>query len=149
MELRHANALVDLVAVAENFSTKRLLAVHPELNDAQVSTWERRRKKWKNPGNIDLTTLTSNWHRLMGFVEARNAFQHGLGRLTDMQLGLRRDDILSDLESACISLTGDLVRVNGQTVAACYEVCEEFVIALDNQAGMSLPKIPLIGAARL
>jgi hypothetical protein len=137
LDLRHANALVDLVAVAENFSSQRLLDVHPELDDSQISTWDKRRREWRARSNVDLTSVTPNWNKLMGFVEARNAFQHGLGRLTDMQLGRRRDSILSDLAAAGISLTGDLVRVDDKTVRECHSICDEFIVVLDNAAQVS------------
>jgi hypothetical protein len=134
IDQRHANALVDLVAVAENFSSQRLLNVHPELDESQISSWDKRRREWSSRSRIDLTSVTPHWHKLMGFVEARNAFQHGLGRLTDMQLGRRRDSILSDLAAAGISLTGDLVRVDGKTVTECHTICDEFIVVLDNAA---------------
>jgi hypothetical protein len=133
--LLHANALVDLVAVAENFTTKRLLELRPSVTEFQVSTWQKRKNEWKNNVGVDLTIITPGWHKLLGFVEARNSFQHGLGQLTDMQLSpSRRKDVLSDLVAADVTLVGDTLRVNGGTVTACHSVCEAFVIALDNGA---------------
>lgn len=133
--LRHANALVDLVAVAENFATKRLLELHPEVSEYQVSTWEKRRQAWKSSADIELRDLTPNWRKLIGFVEARNAFQHGLGRLTDMQLSAaRRGDVLACLAAANITLIGDTIRIGSRDVRACHGICEEFVLALDNEA---------------
>jgi hypothetical protein len=131
----HANALVDLVAVAENFTTKRLIKLHPSITEFQVSTWEKRKREWRRNAGIDLSTITPDWARLSGFIEARNAFQHGLGHLTEMQLSAnRRTDVLSGLTAAHVPLIGDMVRVEGETVTACHDVCEAFVISLDNKA---------------
>lgn len=136
--LRHAHALVDLVAVAENFAATRLRQLHTAVPEKEVSSWEKRRRAWNKHDDVDLTSITPNWHKLMGFVEARNAFQHGLGRLTEMQLGgTRRGDVLSDLAIAGVSVVGDLIQVEAKTVKACHSVCEEFVLALDNKATLA------------
>jgi hypothetical protein len=133
-QLRHGNALVDLVAVTENFVTRRLLEFWPGVTESEVSTWKKREYAWRNHANVDLTIITPDWHNLLGFVEARNALQHGLGRLTEMQLGRHRDDVLSDLAAANISLIGDLIQIDVHTVRSCYSVCENFVVTLDNAA---------------
>ena len=45
----------------------------------------------------------------MGFVEVRNALAHGLGRLTDRQLGKYRGEVLPQIAAAGVRLDGDLV----------------------------------------
>lgn len=50
-QTRHGNALVDLVAVAESYTSARLLDHHPGVKPDEVSTWEKRRKAWKKHGS--------------------------------------------------------------------------------------------------
>jgi hypothetical protein len=134
-QLRHANALVDFVAVVENFTTQRLLKLRPNLTEGDVFAWEKRRTSWSMHANVDFTHIVPHWKMLQGFIEARNAAQHGLGRLTDKQLSPgRRDKVLADLKSAKISLIGDFVLINIDTVKTCRQSCAGFVLALDNIA---------------
>ena len=133
--LRHGNAVVDLVAVTENFTSRRLLELRLTVTDNQVFSWDKRRTAWAKHGQVDLTKITPDWPKLLGFVEARNALQHGLGRLTDFQLSAnRRGDVLAHLAAAGISVIGDLILVDAETVGTCHRVCENFVITLDTTA---------------
>lgn len=43
---RHANAVVDLVAVAENFTVIRFTALHPEVHHDEISSWPKRERAW-------------------------------------------------------------------------------------------------------
>lgn len=137
-QLRHGNALVDIVAVTENFTSARLLELRPNLTDRQVFTWERRRQAWQDHGPVDLTSVSANWLALMGFVEVRNALQHGLGHLTATQLSRnRRSETLERIKAARVSLSGDLVHVDADAVRHCREICEGYVISLDSAAPIS------------
>jgi hypothetical protein len=134
-QLRHGNAVVDLVAVAENFTSSRLLQLRPTLTENDVFTWERRRRAWAEHGPVDLVTVAPDWLALQGFVEARNALQHGLGLLTDFQLDpRRREETLARLLAAPVYLTGDVVHIRVETVYRCRDVCESYVLTLDNAA---------------
>jgi hypothetical protein len=133
--LRHANALVDLVAVVENFTSQRLLKLRPNLTDNDVFSWEKRRTSWSGHANVDLMSIAPHWALLQGFIEARNALQHGLGRLTDFQLSSqRRDRVLENLRFANVPLIGDLVLVDAETVRTCRNSCADFILVLDNTA---------------
>jgi hypothetical protein len=133
--LRHANALVDLVAVVENFTSQRLLKLYPNLTDSDVFSWEKRRASWLRHANVDLTRIAPHWALLQGFIEARNALQHGLGRLTEFQLNpQRRDRVLENLRFAHVPLIGDLIVVDAETVRTCKDTCADFTLTLDNIA---------------
>lgn len=130
-QTRQANAVVDMVAVAEAFSIDRLLAGWPSTPPASVGTWKKREKAWRDV-RADLTATTS-WLALMGFVEVRNALQHGLGRLTDQQLG-GRDQTLTRISSSGVDLNGDRVTVTDVDVQRCYRTCRKFVLQADDAA---------------
>lgn len=124
---REANAMVDLVAVAESFCVARLATVG---FTADVNTWNKRAKAWRTH-HIDLANDCPTWSALMGFVEARNAIQHGMGRLTDRQLGKYKVQTLTFIASAAIRLNGDAIIVGEQDIARCDHVCTEFIRWLD------------------
>jgi len=133
--LRHGNAIVDLVAVAENFCSSRLLDCRPQVQEQEVFSWDRRKKAWKKYASVDLETVTLFWDNLYGFIEARNSLQHGLGSLTDSQLSeKRRGDVLRCIKTAGLALVGDRISVDFSSVVECRRVCEEFVFGLDVQA---------------
>jgi hypothetical protein len=133
--LRHENALVDLVAVTENFTSRRLLELRSQVSEFQVFTWAKRREAWAKHGPVDLTTITPHWLALQGFIEARNALQHGLGRLTNSQLRPQwRQETLDRIKAARIFLSGDIVQIREDTVINCRTVCEDYVLALDKEA---------------
>lgn len=127
---RDANTLVDLVAVAESFCVARLATVGIT---ADVSTWDKRAKAWLNR-SIDLVGACPGWLALMGFVEARNAIQHGLGRLTDRQLGKHTAQSLAFISAAAIRLNGDAIVIGTDDIARCARVCAAFIRCLDAAA---------------
>jgi hypothetical protein len=134
---RHEHALVELVAVAENFSTTRLLDLAPTINEAEVGTWPGRNNSWRNLFQIHIEDPTAfpEWPRVRGFVEARNAIQHGLGTLTRRQLQpARRAETFSALAVAGINLSGNRVVVSEESVTDCYQSCSDFVVNLDRMA---------------
>src|SRR6266566_8914198 len=88
-----------LIALAENFAVLRLISVRPSVTPDAVSTWQKRERAWSQSTGVQLSSY-KRWQSLSGFIEARNAIQHGLGNLTDRQLGENRTRVLSQLKSA-------------------------------------------------
>jgi len=127
---RDANALVDLVAAAEAFCVARLATVGIT---AEVTTWDKRAKAWLKQG-VDLVKDYPGWHAFMGFVEVRNAIQHGLGRLTDRQLGKHKQETLRYIASAGIGLNGDAIIIGRDDVIRCDHACSTFIRWLDRAA---------------
>lgn len=130
---RHHNALTDLVAVLESFTTVRLLNLRPTVPNKDVMNWVGRIKMWKKHGGVDLTTFPET-QAILGFVQVRNALEHGIGRLTERQLGEHRDQILTQIAAAGVHLNGDLLSVTPNDVSRCLDVGERFVHFLDRKA---------------
>jgi hypothetical protein len=128
--LRHGNVLTDLVAVVESFTVNRLLNLRPTLTDNQVKSWPDRIKAWKDHGGVDLTSYPQ-WQAFLGFVAVRNALAHGLGRLTDLQLGKLRNQVLSQIAASGIRLDGDLVLPTPGDVDRCAEIGGDLIRFLD------------------
>ena len=134
---RYEQPLVEFVAITEHFSTGRLLDLHPDLKDGDVGTWPSRNTSWNEREQIDVEDAGAfpEWPKVRGFVEARNAIQHGLGQLTRRQLqGKFRDDIFVAVASANIRLAGTRVLILHETVVDCLRYCSEFVLNLDRRA---------------
>ena len=131
----NVNALVDFVAIAESFSVSRLLAIAPNISDGALSSWDKRNREWRRVGSTELSRFTE-WDALLGFVDARNAIQHGLGRLTAMQLGRFKDQVIAQLQRAQIRRDGDQLLVRAVDVDQCFKVCRDFIAWLDSQAPM-------------
>lgn len=129
-----ANALVDLVAITENFSVHRLLGVAPALTDRQVGTWYSRKDHWANHGVDHETALAHVWPQMDGFVVVRNAFQHGLGVLTQQQLTQHRDDVLRVLSQCGVFVDGARVRLADTDVRRCASTCFAYILEVDNRA---------------
>ena len=129
---RDANAIVDFVAIAESFSIGRLVHIR-SIAAGDLLRWAQRKKAWSKHVNVDLASF-HDWGSLMGFVEARNAIQHGLGRLTDHQLGKYKQEVLGSLDAANLSRNGDVLLFSEQDVARCFEVCGGFIEWLDSTA---------------
>jgi hypothetical protein len=96
---RHGNALTDLVAVLESFTVTRLLNLRPAVSHKDVMNWIGRIKMWKKHGGVDLAVFPE-MQTVLGFAEVRNALEHGLGRLTERQLGEHRDQVLTQIAAA-------------------------------------------------
>ena len=125
---RRTHALVGMVAIAEDFTIARYLSDHPKVDHKSLSSWTDRRKLWKKYCGLDI----DQWDIILGFVEVRNAIQHGLGRLTDRQLSPKsRSETLKFLAAAEIERIGDRLVVDDDTVRRCGEVCISFMMALD------------------
>ncbi|MGN9912644.1 hypothetical protein ACTMTJ_34420 [Phytohabitans sp. LJ34] len=128
--VRHGNALTDLVAVVESFTVARLLNLRPAVSHDQVMRWADRVKMWRQHGGVDLSSY-QHWQAFLGFVEVRNALSHGLGRLTDRQLGKFRNEVLGQIAAAGVRLDGDLVLPIPDDVSRCGEIGGDFVRFLD------------------
>jgi hypothetical protein len=137
----HANAVVDLVAVAEAYSVERLLLEHPQVPDVSLSNWHKRRAAWQDHARLDLGAF-SGWTCLMGFVDVRNAMQHGLGRLTQYQLTKYRKQTLLQISACAVDLNGDVLTVGAEDVERCYETCRDFVVYAEH----SLAPLSRVGA---
>jgi hypothetical protein len=126
------NALVDLAAIVESFVVARLTGVsNPASNETR--SWDARQKAWKKYTGVDLTSFP-RWLAFMGFIEARNALQHGLGRLTDRQLGKHKQEVLSQLDAAAVQRNGDLLLISADDILRCGRICQEFIGWLDSAA---------------
>jgi hypothetical protein len=123
---RDANAVVDLVAIAESFAVARWSTVSPA---AAGKTWEERRKQWLQRG-VDFNACPT-WNKVDGYIAARNAIQHNLGRLTNLQLGKHKVTILAALSAAGIQCNGDAVLLRATDVDRCADVCQQFIRWLD------------------
>jgi hypothetical protein len=122
------NGMVDMIALAEEFTVARLAAIR-SLTPQETRSWTSRQKVWKKKAQILLADF-GDWNALMGFVEARNAAAHGLGRLTDMQLH-RKPQVFADLDAAQLRRNGDRVLVSSTDTIRCGRVCLAFVGWLD------------------
>lgn len=133
-QLRSGNALVDIVAIVENFVSQRLLLACPSVREDDVFSWPKREKAWLINLQIDFTHLKC-WQKVQGYIQVRNALQHGLGRLTDSQLTKWRDETLPLVKSSHgIELQGDRVRVGPEAVDACGDACRCLILELDRLA---------------
>jgi hypothetical protein len=132
------NGLVDLVALTESFTSTRLLELVPAVKDRDVFSWRDRQKAWLKHGNVNLVDAGVLWIQLQGFVEVRNAFQHGQGRLTESQLGdQRRVDTLKAVRASGVFLDGDALMVGAADLISCDRICADFVRWLDGAAKTS------------
>jgi hypothetical protein len=123
---RDANAVVDLVAIAESFAVARWSTVSAA---AAGTSWPSRRKQWlEHQVNFDACPI---WHELDGYIAARNAIQHNLGRLTDLQLGKYKPSVLAALAAAGIERNGDAVLPRARDVDRCAHTCQHFIEWLD------------------
>lgn len=127
-----ANALVDLVAVAESFCVQRLTSIR-SIGPEALATWAKRSAAWNREASVNLTAFPK-WNALMGFVEVRNSQQHGLGRLTDRQLGNHKQEVLRWLDAAAIHRNGDILQISNHDVLRCGAVCYDFMGWLDSIA---------------
>ncbi len=106
----NGNAITDCVAVAESFAVSRLLVLCPAIPERDVFSRKSRLTAWRGHGVVDLNSY-GRWSALMGYAEVRNAMLHGLGRLTDEQLGKRRQQVLVQIKAAGVHLNGPTVML--------------------------------------
>jgi hypothetical protein len=111
----------------------------PELTMASIrrsveSNWNERRKFAKDWLGADLEVLAW-WKRWLGFVESRNAWAHGLGRLTERQ---RRDkEVLSNLRAAGLEVRLLDVVARPTDVRQCARSAIEVIEWTDQQVNRS------------
>jgi hypothetical protein len=124
------DALSDLMSIMGAFAVARFRIACPAIADDKISTWQKREVAWKKQFSLDLSNHLA-WRQLRGFVEARNAAQHGRGRLTDLQLGAHRDEILDRLRDASVHLDGNRVVLTKDDLARCQIIAAAVVEHLD------------------
>ena len=139
-DTRNGNAVTDCVAVAESFSTGRLLALRPELKPRDVSAWDKQWKAWRKHRPVDLC-LWEGWPKFRGYVEVRHALQHGLGRLTGPSTRKDRKnnqrEFLTWIKAANVQLNGLNIMLTDDDPIACSGVCADFVRFLDAAAPLA------------
>lgn len=133
-DTRHQNAVVDAVAATEVFVGERLRVVDRAVTEDDVFTWAKREKAWRGKAAVELSDAGPTWTRLNGYVQIRNAIQHGMGRLTDFQIGKWRSDNLAFIKATGCPVDGDVVRLRRRDVESCFDVCEGFILWLDTTA---------------
>jgi hypothetical protein len=135
VKVRNSNALIDLVAVAESFTVSRLISIR-DVHYSKLTAWNRRKETWRKEADTSLETF-SDWDSLMGYVEARNALQHGLGRLTDRQLDQHKDETIRVIDRAGIQRSGPDLIISSRNITDAMEVCRSFISWLDTTAPLS------------
>lgn len=136
LESHTENALVDSIAYTESFCSERLKSI-ATVDDKEVFSWQGREKAWRKHAHLEMSAAGPDWTRLRGYIEIRNAIQHGLGRLTDSQLsGPRRQDTLDWIRATGAYLDGDQIRLTNRDITACFTTCTAFVTWLDTTAAV-------------
>lgn len=125
----YGNAIVDLVAIAESFSVSRLVLIR-QVEENRLRSWKSRQKAWIDLASTNLEDFPM-WPSLIGFVETRNALQHGLGKLTDFQLGKHKEEIFNQLASAGVQRNGGELLVSLKNTSSAMEICRLFISWLD------------------
>jgi hypothetical protein len=123
----------------EVFTGERLRLIAPTLTDYDIFTWIKREKSWQKH-DLALSDAGQPWTLLHGYVEVRNAIQHGLGRLTDFQLASkRREDVFRSIRLTGCQVDGDQIRLIRQDVDACFTTCMTFIAWLDTKSPTTPP----------
>jgi hypothetical protein len=126
-------AISDLMSVTEAFVVARFLDLKPTASENTVANWDKRAKAWNAHFGVPIGSHP-RWPAMRGFAETRNAIQHGLGRLTERQLGKSRESTLNYIDAAGVALNGDLVVLVDGDIQRCHDTCAEIVLYLDNAA---------------
>jgi len=92
-------------------------------------SWFSRDQVWKREFNVDLWQCP-DYAPFRGFVEARNAVSHGIGYLTDQQLG-RLSEVETYLKAADVEMEGRRVLFGDRHVEAASCIAIGFVKWLD------------------
>jgi hypothetical protein len=150
LDRRQQSTLSGVVSCVEVFSSDLLRDLRPEVGEDEVRDWMKRKKAWHRHLQVAFGDLPT-WPALHGFVEARNAIQHGLGSLTNSQLGVmagkprdytHREETLSLLRMAKVSLDADRVIVGHEDVIRCVNTASAFVRDLDAKAYTAQLRLP-------
>jgi hypothetical protein len=150
------DALLRLVAIAEDFSLARLLEVGesklPEGDFARLlweaelkrsaDTWDQRNALWTRYLGVSFGAFERH-EALTGFIDARNAISHGLGDLTRKQLR-SRDTIVERLRKAGITVRGDSLAIGERHVEECAAVVRAYIVWLDgnHSTGKGVARTP-------
>jgi hypothetical protein len=95
-------------------------------------SWVRRRDAWVAAFGVRF--IDSPDHApLMGYVQARNAFTHGMGKLTDFQVSIGQT-VLDDLAAAGIALSDRSVLPTELSVVWCTHTARDFALFVDLSA---------------
>lgn len=140
------DSLMRLVSYAEHFVTGLALDVIEQrtpllgwsrrklqsaLRDSS-GTWEQRRALWAQLG-VDLTMFSAD-EPFRGFIEARNAVAHGLGRLTWRQTSnpASRAEALRLLAAAGLQVVEWHVRLTEEDIERLAETVNQLIEWLDS-----------------
>ncbi len=98
------------------------------------STWKGRLefiKIWLDPeyGSTD------SWKEWMGFVEARNAWAHGQGKLTKRQL--QNQEVRANIKRSGLTVTDGLISGSAEDVRKCACIAVEFIDWIDQRVKRS------------
>lgn len=142
------DSLMRLVGFAEHFATGSLLETIHRLQPLAAwssqrlaratrdaaGSWERRREVWMQL-RVDLASFPGD-AALRGFVEARNAVAHGLGRLTWLQTRTvaAQRTTTEMLKAADLRVVDSRVGLLPRDVESCGRTVKAFVTWLDAQA---------------
>lgn len=148
---RHRQSVLSgVMSCVEVFSSGLLLDLRPEVGEQEVFSWQKREKAWREHLGLELRDLPV-WAVLCGFIEARNAILHGLGALTNPQLGItggkprnynRREETLTSLRAANVRLDADRVIIGDNDVIRCVNTANSFVRELDAHAYAAQLNLP-------
>ncbi len=140
------SAVSEIVSHAEVFVTESLTK-HAEVLSADAAdpipkivmdattkpvenTWAGKRSFISAWFDEDLSGA-SWWKQWMGFVDARNAWAHGLGRLTPRQV--KSQETLSNLKAAGLSVLTSRVVGNADDVRRCAKSAVEVIDWIDQR----------------
>jgi len=140
------DALLRTVALVETFASGRLrtgqsaymsipghtLTVWEGILGRADRSWLKRHEVWKREFNVHLWDCP-DYASFRGFVEVRNAVTHGLGQLTDQQIG-RLAEVDTLFEAARVARGGRWVLFGDQHVEAASHVSVAVVKWLDAAA---------------
>jgi len=105
----------------------RLLVLEKEL--AANVNWAARHRSYKRHHEIDLKKCT-DWKRLEGAIEVRNAIAHGLGKLTTRQVSSY--ETASKLARIDVFLSNGYVDLDLDHLRACAQYGAAFLRSLDS-----------------
>jgi hypothetical protein len=147
---RVEDAIARLLSITEEFTfgllievTERQLPANRVVDvlweahiDRATETWNQRMGAWNELHEVSFSSGFSGYDRLLGFIEARNAIVHGLGRLTRKQTHTvkARRATVGRLKAARIDVVGARLTLNIDHVTGCGETVRGFIYWLDGAA---------------
>ena len=139
------STILALVSIAEEFCVSRLVELTEERSprdpivellwatelERSADTWPQRDALLVRYFGIAAKDFPGH-AALLGFVDARNAIAHGLGKLTRKQVQ-KRPKISAHLAQAGISLARDVLLLEQGNVERCAAVMKDYVRWLDER----------------